>query len=184
MKTLSKKTIAAVSKYGKEFCIWAAQENKEGNGANTISWSFPKESGLQGRTRSADAAIDAGREILNSEFITLKHNQTVRGAGFPIYAQRISVGTARGYSAEYNENQEEAHQRAIDNGHTTAWTTQDAACLTADYPGKAEAHALYLKDISEAVELHNGQKVEIENEIFTVRLVGSHVSDPIHFIRF
>jgi hypothetical protein len=56
----------AISKYGKEFCIWAAQENKEGNGANTISWSFPKESGLQGRTRSADAAIDAGREILNN----------------------------------------------------------------------------------------------------------------------
>jgi hypothetical protein len=66
MTTLSKKTTQAISKYGKEFCIWAAQENKEGNGANTISWSFPKESGLQGRTRSADAAIDAGREILNN----------------------------------------------------------------------------------------------------------------------
>ena len=66
MTTLSKKTILAISKYGKEFCIWAAQENKEGNGANTISWSFPKESGLQGRTRSADAAIDAGREISNN----------------------------------------------------------------------------------------------------------------------
>ena len=66
VKTFSKKTNAAISKYGKEFCIWAAQENKAGNGANTISWSFPRESGLQGRTRSADAAIDAGREILNS----------------------------------------------------------------------------------------------------------------------
>lgn len=118
-----------------------------------------------------------------NQLITLKHGQTVRGAGFPVYAQRISVGTARGYSAEYNENQEEAHQRAISNGHATAWTNQDAACLTADYPGKAEAHAAHLKEIAEAVELHNGQKVEIEGEIFAVRLVGSHVSDPIHFIR-
>jgi hypothetical protein len=64
MTTFSKKTNAAISKYGKEFCIWAAQENKAGNGANTISWSFPRESGLQGRTRSADSAIDAGYEIL------------------------------------------------------------------------------------------------------------------------
>ena len=118
-----------------------------------------------------------------NQLITLKHGQTVRGAGFSKYAQRISVGTARGYSAEYNENQEEAHQRAISNGHATAWTNQDAACLTADYPGKAEAHAARLKEIAEAVELHNGQKVEIEGEIFAVRLVGSHVSDPIHFIR-
>jgi hypothetical protein len=66
MKTLSKKTLTAVAKYGKEFCIWAAQENKDGNGANTISLGFPKDSGLQGRTRSADAAINAGREILSS----------------------------------------------------------------------------------------------------------------------
>jgi hypothetical protein len=66
MKTLSKKTLTAVAKYGKEFCIWAAQENKEGNGANTISWGFPKDSGLQGKTRSADAAINAGYELLNN----------------------------------------------------------------------------------------------------------------------
>ena len=118
-----------------------------------------------------------------NSILNLQYNQTVRGAGFPVYAQRISVGTARGYAAEYNGNQEEAHQRAIDNGHATAWTNQDAACLTADYSGKAEAHAAYLKEISDAVELHNGQKVKIEGEVFTVRLVGSHVSDPIHFIR-
>jgi hypothetical protein len=64
--TTSEKTKKAIAKYGKEFCIWAAQENKAGNGANTISWGFSKESGLQGRTRSADAAIAAGREILFS----------------------------------------------------------------------------------------------------------------------
>ena len=67
MKTLSKKTILAISKYGKEFCIFAAQENKAGDGANTISWSFPHElRHLRGKTQCADAAINAGLEVLNN----------------------------------------------------------------------------------------------------------------------
>ena len=66
-KTLSKKTKAAISKYGKEFCIFAANENKDGNGPNTISWGFPYElRHLRGKTQCADAAINAGREILNN----------------------------------------------------------------------------------------------------------------------
>lgn len=134
--------------------------------------------------RRTKPKIETTKMTATNSILTLQHNQTVRGAGFSKYAQRISVGTARGYAAEYNRNQDEAHQRALTNGHSTAWTNQEAACLTADYPGKAEAHAAYLKDIAEAVELQNGQQVEIEGEIFTVRLVGSHVSDPIHFIRF
>lgn len=65
--SLSKKTTQAISKYGKEFCIWAAQENKAGDGANTISWSFPHElRHLRGKTQCADAAINAGLEILNN----------------------------------------------------------------------------------------------------------------------
>jgi hypothetical protein len=67
MTTLSNKTILAISKYGKEFCIFAAQENNAGEGANTISWSFPHElRHLRGKTQCADAAINAGREILNN----------------------------------------------------------------------------------------------------------------------
>jgi hypothetical protein len=66
MTTLSKKTKAAIAKYGKEFCIFAVNENKEGNGANTISWSFPHElRHLRGKTQCADSAINAGREILS-----------------------------------------------------------------------------------------------------------------------
>jgi hypothetical protein len=66
MTALSKKNISAIAKYGKEFCIFAAQENNAGEGANTISWSFPHElRHLRGRTQCADAAINAGREILN-----------------------------------------------------------------------------------------------------------------------
>lgn len=61
--SLSNKTLAAIKKYGKEFCVYAAHEcDVHGNGANTISYSFSNEN-LWGKTRCADAAINAGREI-------------------------------------------------------------------------------------------------------------------------
>lgn len=117
-----------------------------------------------------------------NQLITLKHGQTVRGAGFSKYAQRITVRTVRGYRAEYNEDQEEAYNRAVANGHPTSWTHQEPAVLCADYHGKAEAHAAKLKEISEAVELFDGQAVIIEGEKRIVRILGEHCSDPIQFI--
>jgi hypothetical protein len=125
----------------------------------------------------------------NTHIIKLKHGQTVRGEGFNKYAQRITVGTVRGYEAEHGEkykqqvDPEKAHQLAVERGHVTAWTNQDCAVLSADYPGKAEAHAKVLAEIAASVILHNGQQVIIEGETFTVRLAGDRYSDPIHFTR-
>ena len=117
-----------------------------------------------------------------NQLITLKHGQTVRGAGFSKYGQRITVRTARGYAAKYNEDQEAAHNRAVANGHQTVWSYQEPAVLCADYSGKAEAHAAKLKEIAEAVQLFDGQAVLIEGEKLIVRLLGEHCSDPIQFI--
>jgi hypothetical protein len=65
MKNFSKKTKIAISKYTYEFCVFAAKEcDIIGNGANTISYEFPNPD-LHGKTRCADAAINAGREILS-----------------------------------------------------------------------------------------------------------------------
>ena len=64
MMNFSRKTRAAIEKYGIEFCVFAATEcDIHGNGANTISYEFadPK---LHGKTRCAGAAINAGREIV------------------------------------------------------------------------------------------------------------------------
>ena len=121
--------------------------------------------------------------------ITLKHGQTVRGKGFNKYAQRITVGTVRGYEAEHGSkynvqvNPEAAHRLAVERSQVTAWTNQDCAVLSADYPGKAKAHAKVLAEIAASVILHNGQQVIIEGETFTVRLAGDRYSDPIHFTR-
>lgn len=118
-----------------------------------------------------------------NEILCLRHNQTVRGAGFSKYTQRIIVCTARGYAADHGDDVEETYNRAIANGHETAATYQEAGVLEADYPGKAEKHAAKLAEIANAVELHEGQTVMIEDELFTVRLLGDRYSDPIKFVR-
>jgi len=117
-----------------------------------------------------------------NQLITLKEGQTVRGAGFSRYSQRITVRTARGYAAKYNEDQDAAYNRAVANGHETVWTYQEPAVLCADYPGKAEAHAAKLKEIAEAVELFDGQAVIIDGEKLIVRISGERFSNPIQFI--
>ena len=117
-----------------------------------------------------------------NQLITLKEGQTVRGAGFSRYSQRITVRTARGYAAKYNEDQDAAYNRAVANGHETVWTYQEPAVLCADYPGKAEAHAAKLKEIAEAVELFDGQAVIIDGEKLIVRILGERFSNPIQFI--
>jgi hypothetical protein len=114
---------------------------------------------------------------------TLAHNQEIRIKGFTSLAQSIKVGTCRGYAAQYNEDGEVSHARALTNGHDTAWTNQAAACLTADYPGKHEALAAAAKATAEAVEIEHGQTVEIEGELFRVKVLGQRYSDPVKFIR-
>jgi hypothetical protein len=115
--------------------------------------------------------------------ITLHHGQEIRVAGFSKFAQRITVGTARGYAAQYNESPEAGHARAIANGHETAWANQDSACLTDDYLGKAEELEAKASATASAPEIEHGQTVEIEGEIFRVIVAGERYSDPVHFRR-
>jgi hypothetical protein len=118
--------------------------------------------------------------------IELTYNQVVRGEGFT-YAQRITVGTVRGYEAEHGSkynvqvDPEKAHQRAVERGHEVAWTNQECAVLTADYPGKAEQLASERAEIAASVILQDGQQVIIEGQTYTARLVGARYSNPIKF---
>jgi hypothetical protein len=114
---------------------------------------------------------------------TLSHNQIIRVKGFSQYANKITVGTARGYAAEYYDAPEESHKRALDNGHDTAWANQSASVLSADYPGKKQELDAKAAAIASAPEIENGQTVEIEGELFTVRVTGERYSDPVHFKR-
>jgi hypothetical protein len=51
----------AVAKYGKDICERAFKLSNEGEGAKTIGWM------LKLTTRQADCAINAGREISNTQ---------------------------------------------------------------------------------------------------------------------
>jgi hypothetical protein len=57
----SKQTKAAIARYTESACVKAFHMNKMGNGANTIAATGPE---TITTTRQADAAINAGREIL------------------------------------------------------------------------------------------------------------------------
>jgi hypothetical protein len=114
---------------------------------------------------------------------TLRHGQTIRVAGFSKYANRITVGTARGYASQYGEDAEASHSATIANGHDTAWANQEPSMLTADYTGKDADLAATAEKIASAPVIHNGQQVEIEGEIFTVRVTGERYCDPVHFKR-
>lgn len=112
---------------------------------------------------------------------TLVHGQQVRVAGAS-WAQTITVGTVEGYAAQYNEDPVAAVKRESDRGHNLAWTLLDAACLTSDYPGKAAAMAAKQAAFEAAPVLVDGQRVTIEGRRYTVKIMGLHYSDPIHFV--
>ena len=59
---MTNKTRSAIEKYGLETCKEAFAESQAGNGASTISWEVMPDK-YTGKTRSADAAINAGREL-------------------------------------------------------------------------------------------------------------------------
>jgi len=63
MTTYSEKTRRAIAKYGEETCISAYRYNLQGYGARSVALECV--SGLH-TTNQADAAINAGAEIVNT----------------------------------------------------------------------------------------------------------------------
>jgi len=65
-RTLTSTTAKAITKYGYGTCREAYALHMDGNGASTVAHSFAS---LNGNTRSADAAINAGRELAEKNSI-------------------------------------------------------------------------------------------------------------------
>ena len=64
-----------------------------------------------------------------------------------------------------------------------AWTIKHAACITADYPGKAAEMAAKREAYINAVLVRDQEVVEIEGHMYTAKYNGPNVSDPITFVR-
>lgn len=54
--------------------------------------------------------------------------------------------------------------------------------LTADYPGKAEAHAKKWAEIAAAPLVETGDILEVDGVRYEARVVGNY-SDPVHLRR-
>ena len=72
----SRNTTRTLNKYGVNLALQAYALNKNGEGANTISW-YILPAKLAGKTRVADALIDAGREIAKFLPITSKPYESI-----------------------------------------------------------------------------------------------------------
>lgn len=107
---------------------------------------------------------------------------------FPYDRSTVGVMTVRAYAAEYNEDQEAAHTRALERGHETAWTYLSPGVIVG---GRGEAERLRAKadaEFNRCITLAEGDEVRIEGEVFTVVVPrGNRVapvnSDAIHFRR-
>lgn len=122
---------------------------------------------------------------------TLVHGQQIRVPAFK-YAQRIEVVTLRGlhekekYSPHLTWEEFEAREKAnCIQSYTTyrpAWTHQDSAVLTANYPGKAELMAKKAEETAAAVAIAEGDHVIIEGVEYKVKITGQRYSDPVRFV--
>lgn len=116
----------------------------------------------------------------------LAHGTPVKLAGWSDIS--VPVGTARGFAAEYQEDTEAAHERALKNGHHTAWTMFAGTALYGDRVYGAAKAAERKQLFESAVLLVDGETVDIEGEQFTVKVIKRNEkhpvnSDPIHFIK-
>lgn len=88
--TYSRNTNRAIRAYGREACIRAAQMNEAGEGPSSIAFQGPTSIKT---TNQADAAINAGREIIAADLIA----KTREIVGEPMFAQMRAIATENGW---------------------------------------------------------------------------------------
>jgi hypothetical protein len=110
---------------------------------------------------------------------SLTHGSRVRVKGLP--HSEISVCTLSAVAAKYGETVADHEELDRKFGRPTqyAWIMQHAGVLSADYPGKAEAHAAKWAAIAAAPEIETGDVLEIDGVRYSARVMGDY-SDPVH----
>lgn len=116
----------------------------------------------------------------------LAHNQQIKMAQFR-HRPKVTVHSVEGYAKENGLNPNEQvvqtfklRRETRDSAHCLVWSYKAASVLTADYKGKDEAKAAEDAAYLAAVLIADGQEVQIEGRVFTVRYMGDY-SDPVHF---
>ena len=115
---------------------------------------------------------------------TLTHGQQIRTLQDQ-YEPVITVGTVRGYAAEYGDDPDAAEERARGFGHTLVWTSKHATWMTSDFRRKAERDSIWRRKhwaYVAAPVVEDGEIVEIEGNEYTVKYIGQQYADPVHFV--
>lgn len=97
---------------------------------------------------------------------------------------KVSIQTLAAYAVEYGQTVQYYEERdRVHNRQTEyAFALQHASCLTADYPGKAQALAAESAAIAAAPLVRHNDVVIIDGYAYTVRFLGNF-SDPVKFDR-
>ena len=108
----------------------------------------------------------------------LQPGQHVTVKGWGIYA---TVGTAREAARKYKQDPEEMHKREQERGYPTAWTLREVSMLVGDREEGKRMADERRSILSAAIELTEGEVVNIEGEVYVTRILGKRYSDPIAF---
>jgi hypothetical protein len=111
---------------------------------------------------------------------TINHGAFVTVAG---WNRAYAFSTLAGYVAKTNRDLAPARARAIANGHDLAWCINSGTCLYGDKAAGARALAQEAAELASAVIVADGEQVQIDGELYTVKVMGQRYSDPIHFKR-
>lgn len=118
---------------------------------------------------------------MNESIQVLTDKQQVKVPGAS-WVSRIFVGTLEGFYGNDPAAVAVGMEKSRRLGHDIAWTMNPGSCITADYPGKAEALAKEEAAFEAAPLLTEGQTVSIEGRLYTVKINGLQYSDPVKFV--
>ena len=103
----------------------------------------------------AAATTPAVRKLVHGDRIAVKL-KNYRGE-IPTYFNDFTVGSVRGYAAQYSEDEEDAVKRAVSLGHNLYYAFNEGAMLTAHPQERIERTEVALGDIIEM----DGQRFKV-----------------------
>ena len=119
----------------------------------------------------------------------LNHEEQVKFTGMK-YRTEIYVGTIEGCARKDGEDIQASIELEMRNAKknyvepSLAWTNAAGAELVGEFEGREEWLAKKQARFNAATILENGEKVEIEGRLYTVKIHprAEFISDPIHFM--
>jgi hypothetical protein len=131
--------------------------------------------------------INPHKYKMNNTITTARHENLTDGSRIRVacipYGE-VTVCTLKAYAAKYDETVEEWEvlDRKFGRETTHAWGMQHAGVISADYPGKAEAHAKKWAEIAAAPLVNTGDILVVDGVEYAAKVMGNY-SDAVQLKR-